>query len=184
MLHRRSHGRVEPQRPARRRLWLRRLLRALSAHGLARPEAEPGLREHGQAGPARVGVLHPLDGERFADRDRSEPPRAQQLGELTDSAAKTAPCLSLTGASGGMADMHALPAAAQLRASRVFAHVPGTEFWFGELVGYITADLFFLLGMGPKMGNYWPTVSARWILLLRRWPLAPGVRRRRCSDRR
>ena len=59
-----------------------------------------------------------------------------------------------------MTDARPLPAAAQLRASRIYRHVPGSEFWFGELVGYITADLFFLIGMGPKMGNYWPTVRA------------------------
>ena len=47
----------------------------------------------------------------------------------------------------------------QLRSSRIFAHVAGTEFWFAELVGYIFADLMFMVGMGPNMGNYWPMVS-------------------------
>ena len=47
----------------------------------------------------------------------------------------------------------------QLRSSSIFGHVAGIEFWFGELFGYITGDLLFLLGMGSKMGNYWPMVS-------------------------
>jgi hypothetical protein len=67
-------------------------------------------------------------------------------------------CLLSHSASGGIAERGPLPDAAQLRASRIFAHVPGTEFWFGELVGYITGDLLFLIGMGPTMGNYWPMV--------------------------
>ena len=48
----------------------------------------------------------------------------------------------------------------QLRSNRFFGHLAGTEFWFGELLGYIFGDMLFLIAMGSKsMGNYWPTVS-------------------------
>jgi hypothetical protein len=48
----------------------------------------------------------------------------------------------------------------QLRSNRFFGHLAGTEFWFGELLGYLFGDKLFLIAMGSQsMGNYWPTVS-------------------------
>ena len=50
--------------------------------------------------------------------------------------------------------------------SRIFAHVPGVEFWWGELLGYIGADLALMVRLRHSLSNYWPMVFHHLVTLV------------------